>query len=93
MQALAEVEGQLEDALVSHENDDVASGVNYCGADFAVSQVAFDIGANLRVERVVDIFGDAVPDVAAAQSHDSLPKVRRFGSALVASRSFGTSFF
>jgi len=66
VKALAEIEGQFEDTIVCHENDDVACGVDDGGADFAVSQMAFDIRTNLGIERVVDIFGDAVPNVAAA---------------------------
>ena len=66
MKALAEVERQLEDTIVGHENDDVACGVEDGGADFAVREMAFDIRTNLRVKSVVYVFGDAVPNVAAA---------------------------
>jgi|SRR5271170_2325054 len=66
MQALTEVEWQFENTIIGHENDDVACGVDDGGADFAVREMAFDICTNLSVEGVVNVFGDAVPDVAAA---------------------------
>jgi hypothetical protein len=66
MQAPAEVEGQFEDAIVCHENNDVPCGVDDGRADLAVGQMAFDIRANLGIQRVVNVFGDLVPNVAAA---------------------------
>jgi hypothetical protein len=65
MQAFAEVGWQLKDAFVGHKDDDIARGIKNGGADFAMLKVAFHFFAYLRVKGVVNVFGDAVPDVAA----------------------------
>jgi hypothetical protein len=65
VETFAVAEGKLEDAIVGGEDEDVARGVEDCGADLAVSKMLFNTGERFGVERVVDIAGDVVPDMAA----------------------------
>lgn len=67
MQTLTEVERQFEHAIVGHKHDDVACGVKDRGADFASRQMALNLCAHLGVERVVNVLGNVVPDVAAVR--------------------------
>jgi hypothetical protein len=65
VEAFAITEGQLEDAIVSREDEDVSRGIEHCRADFAVFEVVLDVGARLDGKGVVQIAGDIVPDMAA----------------------------
>jgi hypothetical protein len=65
VEALAVAEGKLEDAVIGGEDEDVARGVENGGADLAVFEVAFHVGASGFIKRVVEIAGNLVPDVAA----------------------------
>src|SRR5579862_2150456 len=93
METLAEVDRQLEYTIIGSEDDDVACRIDDRGTDFTVRQVAFDISADLRVERAVDVFGDVLPDVAAVQNHGSLPSKRCFRRGAATIRNCGASFF
>jgi len=53
VEAFAISEGKLEDAIVCGKDEDVARGVEDSRADLAVSQMLFDIGTGLGVERVI----------------------------------------
>jgi hypothetical protein len=80
MKALAVAEGKLEDAIIGCKDEDIACGVEDCGADLAVFKMALDIGAGGSVEGIVEIAGDLVPDVTAIQNHENL--LRFAGTAL-----------
>ena len=47
VEALTEAGGQLEDAVVGNQNDEVAGGVKNRGADLAGFEMAVDFGAQL----------------------------------------------
>jgi hypothetical protein len=65
VKTLAVAEWKLEDAVIGSEDEDIARGVEDGGADLAMLEVALHVGAYGFVERVVEIAGDLVPDVAA----------------------------
>ena len=69
MQPLAESCGQLEDAIVGEQHDDVARGVEHRGADLAGFKMLVDLGAQVRVHLAVDVGGDVLPDVLAVDPH------------------------
>jgi hypothetical protein len=65
VEALAITDREFEDAVVCGEDEDVTRGVEDSGADLAVREMFFNVGAGLGVERVIEIAGDVVPDMAA----------------------------
>jgi hypothetical protein len=58
-------DGELEDAFIGSEDEDVAGGIENSGADFAVLEVLLDHGAHFGGESVVEKAGDVIPDVFA----------------------------
>ena len=74
MEALAEADWEFEGAVVGGENDDVAGGIENGRADFAVLEVAFNVGAEFDRDTVVNVVGDVSPDVFAVQFHGILPQ-------------------
>src|SRR5215470_2974599 len=93
MQTFAEINWQFEDAVIRHQNDDVARGIKHCRADFAMGQVLLYISAHGRIERPIDILGDAIPYVSAVQNHRNLLSIPLFFCSFHSIRRSGTSFF
>src|ERR1700679_766131 len=69
MEALAVTEGELVDAVVGGEDEDVARGVQDGRADLADLEMLLDGGQHFGVEGVVEIAGDLLPDVFALYDH------------------------
>jgi hypothetical protein len=65
MQPLAVANRQFEDAVVRYEDKDIAGGIEDSRADFAMLEVFLHTVPRLRVERVIQIAGDVVPDMLA----------------------------
>jgi len=65
VQTFAVADWKLEDTIICCEDENVARGVEDRRADLAVRKMLFDIDACLRIQGVVEIAGDVVPDVAA----------------------------
>ena len=73
MKAGAEAGGEFEGAIVCHEHDDVARGVEDRGADFAGFEMAVYFGTQFRVHLAIDVSGDVLPDVFAVDPHAPHP--------------------
>ena len=71
MQAFAVAGRQFEDPIVSGQNKNVPCRVENGGADFAVLQMFLYQISCFRRQRVVEEFGDVVPDVFAFQYHEN----------------------
>jgi len=69
MESLAEAGGKLEDAVVGHEDDDIARGIQNCGADLAGFEMFVDLAAQSCVHIALDVSGDVLPDVFAVDPH------------------------
>jgi len=65
MKAIAEAEGQLEDAVVGGEDEDISRGVEDGRADLAVFEVVLHLFEGLGREGAIEVAGDVVPDVFA----------------------------
>ncbi len=72
METLTEVNGQLEDAVIRHQNDDVAGRIEHRRADLTMRKVLLYIGADRRVERALNVGGDVVPNMSAVQNDGNL---------------------
>src|SRR5579863_4612103 len=81
VQALAEPGGQLKDAIVRDEHDNIARRVEHCGTNLTGLQMLVDLGAQFRVHLTVDVGGDVLPNVFAVDPHLDSPFV---GSSLPA---------
>jgi hypothetical protein len=69
MQALTESKRQLKDALICSEYQDVASGVEYRRANFAMFQVLLYLFQLLSRESSIQKTGDMLPNVFAVYNH------------------------
>jgi hypothetical protein len=71
MQAFVEANRHLKRAFISGEDDDVASGVQNCGADLAVIEVLLNVQPNVRRQSRIQIVADVTPNVFALYNHGS----------------------
>src|SRR4051812_5716445 len=81
MESFAESGWEFKDAVVCHENDHIAGGIEHGGAYLACLEMPVDVGAELRVYVVLDVGRDVLPDVFAVDSHLRPPNQRRFVGA------------
>ena len=83
VKALTEAGGEFEDAVVCHEDDDVARGIEDGGTDLAGLKMLIDFRAQFGVHLGIDVGGDVLPDVFAVDSHLPHPnKPLRLGAKL-----------
>src|SRR5271170_7727853 len=80
MEALAVACRNFENAIVGHEEDDVAGGIHYGRADLAVFEMAVDLSAQHGIHIAVDIRRDILPNVFAIDLHTRLPNHPRFAA-------------
>jgi hypothetical protein len=69
MQPIAESGGKLENPIVRRENQNIARRIQNCGANFAVLQMLLHQFLCHEGQRIVEEFGDVVPDVLAFNYH------------------------
>ena len=75
METFAVAYRELEGAIVGGEDKDVAGGIEDGGADFAVLEMEFDFAEKQRIELVIEILGDVLPNRFASHTHgEILPK-------------------
>src|SRR5271165_6391968 len=80
MQPVAEACGNLEDAVIGNQYNNIVSRIHHCGADLAMLQMAVDFGAQDCVHISVDIRRDVLPDVLAIDLHTRLPNHERLAA-------------
>jgi hypothetical protein len=65
MQSFAKTYRQIERPIIGNQHQDVARGIEHGGAMAAIGEMQFDLIAQLRRDRSVDVVGNLFPDVPA----------------------------
>jgi hypothetical protein len=65
MEPLTVTDRQFKNAIISSQNEDVASRVDDCRANLTVLQVSLHLLKRLSIERMIEIIGDICPYVLA----------------------------
>lgn len=71
MEAFAVAHRQFVGAVVSGQDEDVARGVEYGGANLAGFEMFLDGGEELRVQLLIQVAGNVFPNVFAFQLHEN----------------------
>lgn len=88
MQAIAESRGKLENPIVSSEYQNVPRGIQDGRADFTVLKVLLYQLFGLERQRIIEKFGDVVPDVLAFDYHGNHLRFLEFAAFSLGASSF-----
>src|SRR5271169_6271879 len=93
MKASAVTDRQLEGAIVSYQNENIAGRIQNCSTVAAVCQMLFDSLAKFWRNGVIDVIRNLRPYMLAVQNHDPPPFLNSPNRLLCLEASWGASTF